>query len=214
MLFYQRLQLALRHHRVGKVKTVEFYLSWTVSCGVFVEVHQLVNKLVVEWTVRHKFQCTDRVCHALEVVALSVCEVVHGVCVPLGTCAVVGRLYYSVDDGVAEVHVGVRHIQFGTKHHAALNGLGGVHLLEESQIFFYRTVTVWRRCSGLCRSAFLLGNLLRCLFIDVSLSLFYHPYSEVPQTLEVVRSVVQVSPLESQPLYVLQYRVNVLRIFL
>ena len=87
-------------------------------------------------------------------------KVVHGVCVPLGTCAVVWNLDDAIDDRIAEVHVGVGHIQFGTQHHAALNSLGSVHLLKQAQVLLNRTIAERTGSTRLCGGTLLLGNLL------------------------------------------------------
>ena len=89
-------------------------------------------KAVTDRTVRHELQRTDRVGDTFEVVTLSVGKVVHRVTMPLRTGTVVGYLDDAVDDGVAEVHVGIRHIQFGTQHHRAFDSLRRVHLLKQT----------------------------------------------------------------------------------
>ena len=61
-----------------------------------------------------ELQRTDRVCDALEVVALPVGEVVHRIDVPLRARTVVGNLDDAVDDRVTEVHVGRSHIDLRT----------------------------------------------------------------------------------------------------
>ena len=96
----------------------------------------------------------------LKVVALSVGKVVHGIAVPLGSCAVVRNLDDAIDDRIAEVHVGICHVQFGTQHHRTFYGFGGVHVLKQSQILLNRTVTIRTWTSGLCGSALLFGYLL------------------------------------------------------
>ena len=96
-------QFALAHHGVGEVQAVELNLAW----AVFVDsvASKNVGEIVVERTVRHELQCADRVGHALEVVALAMCEVIHWVYFPLGAGAPVWGLDNAVHDGIAEMHV-------------------------------------------------------------------------------------------------------------
>ena len=75
-----------------------------------------------------------------------------------------------------------------------------VHLLEQIQCFFDRTVAVGTFHTGLGGSSFLGGNLLGSLFVDVCLALFDEADSEVPQLLEIVGSVIFVTPFVAQPL--------------
>ena len=160
----------------------------------------------------HELESAYRMRHAFEIVALSVCEVIHRISMPFRSCAVVRCLYDSIHDRVAEVHVRVCHVELCAQHHRTLHSLRSVHLVEKFQAFLHRSVSVRRLHSSLCRRAFLLGNLLACLFVYVCLSVFNHPYGEVPEFLEIVRGVIYVSPFESEPLYVVQDRVHVFRV--
>ena len=164
-----------------------------VIVKVFAFLHP-IHEEVVERTVGHKLQCAERVRHAFEEVALSVGEVVHRISLPSGTRAMVRMLHYTVDDGVAEVHVGACHVYLGTEHHGAFLNLTAVHLLEQIQCFFDRAVAVGTFHTGLGGSSFLGGNLLGSLFVDVCLAFFDEADSEVPQLLEIVGSVIFVTP--------------------
>ena len=98
--------LALRHHGVGDVQSVELVLVWAIVC-----IGKLVDEIVVERAVHDELQRADGVGYALKVVALSVCKVVHRIHIPFSSRAVV-RMGGddAVHDRVAEVHIGVRHI--------------------------------------------------------------------------------------------------------
>ena len=107
------MQLALAHHRVGEVQSVELYLAWSEIVDIIdlaVHLFKEIDELIVQWTVRNKLQRADGVRYAFEVVALTMCEVVHGVGVPLCTRAMVWRMDDAIHDGIAEMHVGVGHI--------------------------------------------------------------------------------------------------------
>ena len=43
-------------------------------------------------------------------------------------------------------------------------------------------------------------NLLRCLLIDIGLALLDESHSEIPELLEIVGSIEQLAPLETEPL--------------
>ena len=209
-LLDQREQLALAHHGIGEVEAVELDLARTVRL-----VGQLVDKVVVERAVRHKFQRAYRVGHALEVVALSVCEVVHRIYVPAGAGAVVRMVDDAVHDGVAEVHVARRHVYLGAQHMRPFGKLARVHALKQVEILLDRTVAVGAVLARLGRGTFLGGNLLRCLVVDICFALLDQADSQVVQLGEVVGGVVQaIAPVKSQPVDILHDRVDILRILL
>ena len=125
-LFDELQHLAFRHHGVGDIQAVELILVRTV-----VALHKLVEKIVVQRTVNDKLKGTNRMSNALEIVALSVCKVVHRIYIPLTPCAVV-RVGSddTIHDRVAEMHIRVRHINLGTQHHLAVLYLACLHSLE------------------------------------------------------------------------------------
>ena len=163
---------------------------------------------------RHKLQCTDRVSDTLEVVTLSVGKVIHRIGMPLSACAVVRRVDDTIDNRITEVHVGVSHIQLGTQHHASFNSLWRVHQTEQSEVLLYGSVTVGRSNTWLCGCSFLCGNLFTALFVDICLTLFDQPNGKIPQPLEIVTGVIDVTPVESEPLDIVQDRVDIFRILL
>ena len=175
---------------------------------------KIVDELVVEWAVRYELECTDRVGYTLEEVALSVSEVVHRISVPLRACAVVWSVDDAIDDRVAEVHIRVSHVELCTEHHAALHSLWSVHLVEQLEALLNGAVAVRRSNARSGRCALLLSNLLSSLLVDVSVSVLNHPYSEVPKLLEIVGSVVYVTPFETEPRDVVENVLNVLVVLL
>ena len=139
-----------------------------------------IYKEVVQRTVGNEFQCTQGVGYTFEVVALSVSEVVHRVSFPGSTRTVVRMFHHAIDNRVAEVHVGTCHVNFGTEHHGAFLYLAGIHLLEQFECFLDGAVTVRAFHTGLGRSAFLSGNLLGCLLVDICFAFFDEADGEVP----------------------------------
>ena len=211
------MELTLAHYCISEVQAVELNLTRTVIVQyVIAAIHLLqeVDELVIEWTVRNKLQGTDRVGNTLEIVALSVCEVVHWISVPLGTCTVVRSLDDAVHDWVAEVHVWISHVKLRTKYHTSFYSLRSVHFLKESKAFLDRTVAIWAGSTRGSRSTLLGCNFLCSLLVDISMSLLDHPYSKLPQLLEVIGSIIDVAPLKAEPLDVLEDIFYVFVVFL
>ena len=176
-------------------------MSWAVF--VHLVASQLLHEFLVKRTVRHKFEGADRVCHALEVVALAVCEVVHRIHLPLVAGAPVWAQYNAIDDRVAEVHVVARHIYFCAKHMAAFWKFASIHASEEVEVFLHRAVAERTFLARSGRSALLSRNLLAGLVVDVCLALLNQADSEIVELLEIVACVVQtVAPVVTQPLNV------------
>ena len=98
------------------------------------------------------------------------------------------------------MHVGVSHIQLSAQYHRTLYSLGRIHVLEEAQVLLNGAVAEWAGYTGLCGCTLLLGNLLRGLLVNIGQTFLDEPYGKVPQLVKVVRSVVDVSPLETEPL--------------
>ena len=115
--------------------------------------------------VRHKFKCANRVGHPLEIIALSVCEIIHRVYIPLVAGAVMRVFYDAIHDRIAEVHVGRRHVDARTEHTTSLLKLSRVHSLEKVKILFRRTAAVRAVGTGCGGCAFLCGDLLGSLII-------------------------------------------------
>ena len=137
-LLDQLEHLALGHHGVGDIQAVELELMrtavlWHSPVSRSGQVQHLVNEIVVKGTVHDKLEGADRVRDALEIVALTMCKIVHRIHVPFASGAVVWmRGDDTIHDRVAEVHVGVRHVNLGTEHHLALLNLSALHGFEQA----------------------------------------------------------------------------------
>ena len=79
----------------------------------------------------HELECAKRVRDALQIVALSVCEVIHGIGIPLIARADVRDIQHAIDERVAEEHVGVGHINLGSQHECSRFALAAIHELEQ-----------------------------------------------------------------------------------
>ena len=125
-----------------------------------------------------------------------------------------GHVEHAIHDGVAEVHVGRSHIDLGTENHLAGGHVAGVHLAEEAQALLGGTVAIERILSGLRRRAFLGGNLLGGLLVDIGTALLDAPFGKVPKILEIVGSVDLLAPFEAEPLDVLLNGADVFHVLL
>ena len=177
-------------------------------------VFQFVNEVVVERTVGNKFQGTDGVGDSFKVVALSMSEVIHGVSLPFVARAVMTAVDDAINHRVAEVHIGVGHINLGAKHHAALGHLAAVHLLEQGQALFDGTVAIGTFCSGLSRCTFLGRHFFAGLFVDIGFTFLDEFYGKVPELFKVVGSIINCAPFKAQPFDVFHNGIDVFRVFL
>ena len=161
-----------------------------------------------------ELQRTDRVRHPFEEVTLPVGKVIHGVDAPLRTRAVVRHLDDAVDDGVAEVHVRRSHIDLRTQDHRTFGELPSVHAAEEIEALLDGAVAIGAGDTRDRRRTLLRCDLLGRLLIDVSMACADQLFGELVQTLEVVRSIVDIAPVEAEPLDILTDSIDVLDVFL
>ena len=211
--FHQYQQVALAQQDVAQVQFVKLVLVRAVIVQVLTFFHPVYEQ-VVQGAVGHKLKGAERVGHPFEVIALPVGEVIHRVSFPCIARAVMRSLHHAVDNRVAEVHVRACHVNLGTEHHFAFLYLARVHLLEEFEAFFHGTVAVWAFRTRLGRRTLLCRYLFRSLFVHIRLSFLDEADSEVPQLLEIIRSVIFIAPLEAQPLDILLDRLYVFHVFL
>ena len=101
-------QFALAEQGVGEVEAVEFDLLRMIDAEGF-------DVPIVERAVIFEFQGADGVGDAFDGIALPVRVVVHGIDAPLVAGAVMLGVEDAVHDGVAQVEVGRRHVDFGAQ---------------------------------------------------------------------------------------------------
>ena len=143
------------------------------------------------------------------------CEIIHWISFPFRTCTMMRMLGYdSVHYRVAEVHVGGCHVDFRPQYHRAVRHFAAVHFFEQAQVFFNGTIAVRAFFPFFGRRAFLARDFFRALLVHVCLPVLYQLDCQVPKLLEIIRSVIYVSPLESEPVYVFLYGIDILDIFL
>ena len=125
-----------------------------------------------------------------------------------------GNVQHTIDQGIAEQHVRMGHVDLCAQHECARLTFTAVHKLKELEVFFYRTVaigTIGTRTRG---RSLLLGYYLGTLLVDIGASLLDEPDGKVPQLLEIVACIVDVGPLEPEPLDVVLDALYVFRVFL
>ena len=162
----------------------------------------------------HKLQGAETMGHPFEIVALSVREVIHGISIPLVAGTQMRDIHHPVEQRISEEHVRMSHIYLGSEHQSARSGLTAVHELKESQVLLHGPVTEGAVGTSLCGGALLLGYHFGTLFVHISSALANEPYSEIPQLLEIVTSIINMIPLEPQPANVILYTLYVFCVLL
>ena len=127
------------------------------------------------------------------------CKIIHRIHLPFASGTVMFFVDDSVYDRIAEVHIGIGHIDFGTQYHSTFRNLAGVHFLKQSKTFFNRSVAIRAGRTRLSRCTLLRCNLFACLFINVGFAFFNQTNGKIPKLLKIVRSMINVAPFESQP---------------
>lgn len=130
----------------------------------------------------------------------------HAIC----SCTVMRSLDDTIHDRIAEMHVWIRHIEFCAKHHAAFYGLRSIHLLKQSKVS-----SIGRSRYGLAVPGVVGVPFCCAISSAVCSSIYALPFLIIqtanPKLLKVVRSIVDIAPLETEPLDVLK---NILYIFI
>ena len=153
-LLDELFQIPLAHDEVGDVEAGELDLP-RLGRKSQIDAHPVIKGAVI-----FKFEGTEGVRHALQVVADGVRVVVHGIDAPLDARAVMGNVQDAVDDGVAQVEVGRRHVDLGAQALFAVRVLPFPHLAEEAQVFLDRAVPEGALLPGLGERAARIFDLL------------------------------------------------------
>ena len=101
------------------------------------------------------------------------------------------------------------HIYLGPQDQGSRSGLTAVHKLEQTKILLYRTVTIGAVCTRTGSRTFLLGYYLCTLFVNIGTSLLDEPNSEIPEFLKIIAGIINICPLETEPLDIVLYAFNV-----
>ena len=169
---------------------------------------------VVQRPVVLELERADAVGDGLDRVRKGVREVVHRVDAPAVTGAMVVRETDPVQRRVAQVDVGRGHVDARAQHHAALGVRAGAHLLQQFAALLGRARAVRRVAAGLGQGPAGRAHLLGARLVDIGVPQPHQILRARVQVLEVVGREVQVvllriGPVESQPAYRIEDRVDV-----
>ena len=154
---------------------------------------------VVKGTVIFKFERAERMRNALDCVFYGVREVVHRIDDPLVARMGVRCVANAVDDGVAHIDVGRRHIDFRTQNFFAVGKLALSHPLEQVEIFLNRTVAIGAFRTGNAETAARLTYLLCAQIANVRFAVLDEFDGALVHFLEIVACIVQFVPVEAEP---------------
>ena len=203
LLFDQAQQLALAGQHVFDVEAGELDLLWMVNA-------ELLAIPVIERPMVLELEGAQRVRHAFDRIALAVRPVIHRVDAPLVAGALVVQVADPIHRRIAQVEVGVRHVDLGAQHLRAVGELTGFHAAEQVEVVFDRTVAERAVGARGMRRATALGHLFGGLVVDVGQALFDQLLGPGEQLAEVVGRVDHVVPFEAEPAHVLLDGVDIL----
>ena len=176
---------------------------------------QVLDEPVVERAVVLELKRADGVRDALDGIRLAVREVVGGVDAPGIAGARVRGVQDAVEDGIAQVEVGRRHVDAGPQDAGAVGELAGAHAREEVQVLLDRAAAPGAIETGLRERAAVLADLIGGQVVDVGQPVPDQVDGPFVELLEVVRGVVEVlAPVEAQPAHVGLDGVDVLLLLL
>ena len=207
-VLHEGQELALAEQGVGEVEAVEFDLLRMIDAEGF-------DVPIVERAVIFEFQGADGVGDAFDGIALAVGVVVHGVDAPLVAGAVMLGVEDAVHDGVAQVEVGRRHVDFGAEGAGAIGELAGLHAGEEVEILFDGAIAVRAFGAGFGGGAAVLADLVGGEIADVGLAVFDELHGPVVELAEIIGGVEEAAfPIEAEPVDVVDDGIDVFRLFL
>ncbi len=158
---------------------------------------------------------TDGVRDALDGVRLPVGEVVGRVDAPGAAGARMLRVEDAIQDRVAQVDVGRRHVDARAQHASSIGELAGAHAREEVEALLRGPVPPRALPAGLGERAAVLADLVGAEVVHVGLAGPDQIDGPLVELLKVVRSEVEVlAPVEPQPADVGLDGVDVLLLFL
>ena len=158
-------QVAFGHHRICQIQPGKLVLVRRID-------FERINKPIVKRTMHVEFERTNRVRYALNRVALTVGIVVHRIDAPFVARAVMLGVDDTVHNRVAEEHIRVRHVDFGTQHLRAVGKFTVLHADKEVEILLDRAVAPRRLLARFGDGTAIFANLLLRLVIDISQPFF------------------------------------------
>lgn len=205
-LIHQLDQLALAHDRVGHVEPCKFILMRRIDPELF-------DEPVVQRPVRDELKRANAVRNCFYGVALSMSKIVHRIDTPRVSRPVVVRVFDSIHDRVAEVHVGMCHIDLRPQYFFAITIAAGFHFPEQTQVVLNTSPAIGTIRSRLGRRTLLMRNFVTRTVIDVRKSLANQRDGEFIEFVEIIGCVQFLRPGKSQPFDVVLDSFNILRFF-
>lgn len=202
-------EFALAHDRVGQIEPGEFRLAGAAGDGT------VVDDPVVKGAVVFEFQGAKGVGDVFVGVFQRVGEVVHRIDAPSVAGVVVLCEHDAVEDGIPHVHVGGRHVDFGTEDGFSFGNLTIFHGGETFHIFFDGTVAERRFLSGCGDVAALGADILDALFVHIGEPFFNEgDGTGVEEVEHVAGEIKMAAPVETEPVDVFLDAVDVFLVFL
>ena len=156
----------------------------------------------------------DRVCDAFDRIRQGMREIVHWIHAPGITGAVMRRMPDAIERRVAHVDVRRRHVDFCPQDVCAIGELTRAHAPKQLEVLGHGPVAVGAVPAWFGQRAAVLANLVGAQAVDIRLALANQLFGVLIQHLEVVRGVMQLRPLETEPANVFLDRFDVLDVFL
>ena len=123
------------------------------------------------------------------------------------------RMRYST--GIAQVHVGRRHVDLRAQHACTVGELASAHAAEQVEVLLHRTIAIGRVLAGLGQRAALAAHLIGRRVVDIGLAFADQILGPFVELLEIIRRMIQVlAPVEAQPVHVALDRVDELLLLL
>ena len=126
----------------------------------------------------------------------------------------VSRVVDAVHKRVSEEHIRVGHIYLGSKHLFALFEFPLLHLLKESEVLLYASISVRTVCARGVYGASACPYLLLCLVVHIGKPLLNKFHSPIVELVEIVGGIKLICPLKSKPFYILFNGIYILYILL
>ena len=161
-----------------------------------------------------ELQGADGMRDSLKGVFERVREIIHGINAPLVARAVMGGAQDAVDDGIAHIDVGRRHVYLGAQDLFSVRIFALFHLREKAQIFLYAPLSPRAVAARGSERAARRPDLFGGIIADVGKPLFDQLHRAVVHAVEIVGRIKFRVPLKAQPGDVFLDGIDVFHVFL
>src|SRR5579872_3163071 len=200
-------EAALAEQRVGDAEPVELDLLRMINPEPF-------DVPIVERAVIFEFQTAAGVGDAFDGIRLTVGKIVHRVDGPLIAGAMMLGVNDAVHDGIAQVEIGRRHVDFGAERARTVGEFAVLHALKQFEIFADGTVPVGALLAGFGESAALFADFVGGQVADVRVSLIDQLDGPFIELLEIIGGIEDaVLEIAAEPADVLDDGIDVLGFF-